>query len=114
MPRWVGGLRYEEDRPLEEAPAEAKVVRLAYNQAEKVRDHGGQVYYVLDRTDLGGPRRLARRWYRWYATVDDVLKSEPTPAMLERVRDWQYTSTAREALERERVRRLQAWGKLKW
>jgi hypothetical protein len=45
MPRWVGGLRYEEDRPL---------------------------------------------------------------------RDWQYTSTAREALERERVRRLRAWGKLEW
>jgi hypothetical protein len=73
MPRWVGGLRYEEDRPLEEAPAEAKVVRLAYNQAEKVRDHGGQVYYVLDRTDLGGPRRLARRWYRWYARARQRL-----------------------------------------
>jgi hypothetical protein len=84
MPKLIGHAPVKEDRPFEDAPDDRVIVRLTWPQAVRVRKHGGQVYYDLNTSDRGGPGRLAKRWYEWYATVQDVLRAQPTESMLER------------------------------
>jgi hypothetical protein len=60
------------------APIDAILVRLSVREAERVRAHGGQVYYWLRGASAARPARVA---YRWEATVDDVLGADPTPSM---------------------------------
>lgn len=39
----------------------------------------------LDTSDKGGPRSLAKRWYRWFSTSDDILAAKrSTPNMIAR------------------------------
>jgi hypothetical protein len=59
-------------------------VRLTWPQAVRVRQAGGQVYYDLNTSDRGGPGRLAKRWYEWFASVRDVLRADPTESMYHR------------------------------
>jgi hypothetical protein len=60
------------------------LVPLTWRQAERVRAHGGQVYYWMDTSDRGSRGRLAKRWYHWEASIADVLRADPTESMFER------------------------------
>lgn len=56
-------------------------VKLSYSQ--QVRLPANVVTAVLDCSDRGGPRQLAKRWYRWYAMPDAIKAcSDATPRML--------------------------------
>lgn len=69
------------------------LARLSYAQARILQAQGLQIYAELDTTDRGGPRRLAKRWYRWYADAMAVLESAaPTPAMINRAYSAMYTT----------------------
>jgi hypothetical protein len=84
MPKLVGHGPVDGDKPLSEAPENDVIVRLTWPQAVRVRHAGAQIYYDLNASDRGGPGRLAKRWYEWYATVQDVLRSHPTESMYHR------------------------------
>jgi hypothetical protein len=85
MPKLIGHRPAPADRPSTEAPQDTPQVYLTWRQAERVRAHGGTIFYELNRSDRGGPGRLAKRWYDWSATPADVLASDPTPSMRRRV-----------------------------
>jgi hypothetical protein len=50
-------------------------VQLTWPQAARVRLHGGQIYYLR--------ATQAKRWY-WFASVEDVLRANPTERMFHR------------------------------
>ncbi len=84
MPKFIGreaptGARQIEDNA---APIPGKRVRLTHSQA--ILLHPSRVVYSLDTTDRGGPKSLAKRWFRWFATPRAILDGASTPAMRER------------------------------
>jgi hypothetical protein len=72
MPKLAGHPPAPGDRPESEAPEGMPLVRLTWAQAERVRAHGGQVYYLA-----------TGRSYRWSASIADV-RAHPTPCMQRR------------------------------
>lgn len=64
--------------------ASCGLVQLTYSQMRLLEPC--EVFYALDTTDRGGPGRMAKRWYKWYATTDAILACPRcTPAMCRRV-----------------------------
>mgnify|MGYP001020628925 CR=1 FL=1 len=61
------------------------MVRLTYKQQAMLP--ADQICVVLDTSDKGEAGRVAKRWWRWYATIEAV-ESCPriTPSMRDRVR----------------------------
>lgn len=80
MPLYIGHKPQPGDRPYPEVGGE-HLVQLTWPQAEHVRRAGGQIYYLLNTSDRGARGRRAKRWYMWYASMQDVLCSDPTDAM---------------------------------
>lgn len=63
MPRFIG---CAPPQGASQVLAQTGLVKLTYSQMRLMDPT--DVYYVLDMSDRGGPRRLAKRWYSWYAT----------------------------------------------
>jgi hypothetical protein len=100
MPRFVGHRPQPSDRPYPEVGGE-HLVQLTWPQAERVRRAGGQIYYLLNTSDRGARGRRAKRWYMWYASMQDVLCSDPTDAM--------YHSVAHMMLDGRIPRDMMEW-----
>jgi hypothetical protein len=83
MPKFVGNI-IKGARPLSECPDDAyPLCRLTYAQCRLLRPE--DVFYDLDTSDRGGPGRVAKRWYNWYAPVVVVLEnSRSTTSMKDR------------------------------
>jgi hypothetical protein len=71
MPKFIGRREHSANRHFSEAPKDKKIVCLSYAQKTKLPQD--QVYYRLDTSDRGGPKTLAKRWNRWYATAETIL-----------------------------------------
>lgn len=69
MPKFVGNT-IEGSRHLAAAPKDATLVKLSYSQAVKLS--ATEIYYELDTSDRGSRGTLAKRWQRWYATVEAI------------------------------------------
>lgn len=79
MPRFIGNT-IEGSRSNAERPARVVMVALSYSQAVKLDPRA--VYYALNDSDRGGPRRMAKRWYNWFAPAFAVLADPAaTPKM---------------------------------
>lgn len=84
MPRFVGREAPQGAIPIK-AHSPPGWVRLSYAQMRLLPPQ--EVRYYLDRSDRGGPRRKAKRWYRWFATIEFVLTfSGSTESMKRRAR----------------------------
>ncbi len=89
MPKFIGNT-IPGSRDLDDAPA-GDVVRLSYSQA--VLLPASDVYHVLDTSDRGSRRSLAKRWYRWYSAVEAIESCDrSTRKMLEAAREVRTSS----------------------
>ncbi len=83
MPKLIGHHRAEFDATLDVRSTD---VDLTYPQARILHRHGVAIRAALNTSDRGGPGRLAKRWYRWYADAAAILACPgSTPAMRRRV-----------------------------
>lgn len=70
MPKFVGNRLPVPEIVFGTAGA-APMVKLSYSQAKLVTDI---VVCELDASDRGGPRSMAKRWFRWLARRDLVIE----------------------------------------
>jgi len=62
-------------------------VQVSFAQARLLRRAGVAIRSELDRSDRGGIRTYAKRWYRWYADRAEICAcAVATRAMLARAR----------------------------
>lgn len=82
MPKFIGRV-IPGSSPLSATQNAAKMVRITYAQAVKLLP--SDVFYTVDTSDKGGPRRMAKRWNRWYASPSAIrVCPRATPNMLAR------------------------------
>lgn len=82
MPKLIGRTIPGSIRISDNAKAGPGVVRIRYAQAKLLPCE--RVMCSLDTTDRGGPGRVAKRWFRWFATAAHILEcQESTIAMRE-------------------------------
>ena len=56
-----------------------------WSQVQVARQNGElRLGWEVDTSDKGGPRRMAKRWYRWYLPTDIAVQPWATPAMKQR------------------------------
>lgn len=82
MPKFIGHREHQKNRHVSQAtPATRKhLMRIPYSH--KVRMDQSLVYYIMDTSDRGGRRTLAKRWNRWYALPENVACCQnATPTM---------------------------------
>jgi hypothetical protein len=71
MPKFIGRSKREGTR--EGLEGLARPVRLSWSQQRLLP--ADSVRVVLDTSDRGGPRRYAKRWWKWYADADTILNN---------------------------------------
>lgn len=83
MPKFIGQTIAGAKEIEPNARGNSTRVPLTYSQARLLPP--ADVMCSLDTTDRGGPRSLAKRWYRWFAHPLRILESsKATPLMRER------------------------------
>ena len=89
MPKFIGqsipgAIRLEDNA----IPLGTERVHLTYSQAKLLPP--SEVMFSRDTTDRGGPKSLAKRWNRWFASSASILGSaRSTPSMRQNVRQAQ-------------------------
>jgi len=82
MPKFIGHSNHHLNREVFSLPAseQKRLIKISYQQKSRLPQ--GQVFYVLDTSDRGSARCLAKRWNRWYA-LPETLAHAPsaTPNM---------------------------------
>ncbi len=73
MPKFVGSDISNVVRIGDNAFASGYLVRLSYSQARLLPYEA--VRKSLDTSDRGGPRSLAKRWYRWFGDARAIVAS---------------------------------------
>jgi len=69
MPKFVGN-DIEGATLLEDNALACGLTALTYSQA--VRLPAQQIFKSVNTSDRGGPQRVAKRWYTWYANGEDI------------------------------------------
>lgn len=78
MPKFIGNI-IEGSRQLDQP--EYEVVKISYSQARLLPP--AEVMHELDTSDRGGIKCYAKRWYRWYAEKNSIIRCpKSTPNML--------------------------------
>jgi hypothetical protein len=85
MPRFIGNRISGALQIDDNANASPGIVQLSYTQARLLRPD--QIMCSLNTSDKGGRRRMAKRWFNWFARIEDVCACEhaTTTTMLRRV-----------------------------
>jgi hypothetical protein len=78
MPRFVGP-SIPGVRPIDEKTA-CEMVKLTIAQAVKLPRSA--IRYRVNDADKGGPGRMARRWFNWYARPGDILSCPRSTATM--------------------------------
>jgi len=72
MPKLIGHAPRPANRPRLDLPLpeRKRLLKIPYSQKALIPQN--QIFYELDTSDRGGARRLAKRWYRWYALPECI------------------------------------------
>lgn len=82
MPKFIGHREHAKNRETSVLPPmeRKRLVKISYSQKKLLPQD--QVFFILDTSDRGGPKSLAKRWNRWYALPETLANSSTaTPRM---------------------------------
>lgn len=77
MPKLIGRHPFTLQATIVNALPVCNTRNFNYAQCSKLRDLGykGPIYAIYNTSDRGGPNSLAKRWYNWYISVNDLRVS---------------------------------------